>query len=327
MAKPRVVVTHWVHPEVIDLLGKTCEVVPNLSRDSLSRQEVLKRTEKAEAILVFMPDTIDEDFLDACPALKVVSAALKGYDNFDVEACTRRGIWFTIVPDLLTVPTAELTVGLLIGLAHKIAEGDRFVRSGAFRGWRPSLYGAGLFGKTAGVVGMGALGRAVAERLLGFGMRVICTDTIRKECGFTHVSLAELLAESDFVVLAAPLKAETTHLINAEAISRMKCGSFLVNTCRGSVVAEPAVAEALASGHLAGYAADVFETEDWARADRPRTIASALLDNKEQTLFTPHLGSAVDEIRREIELDAAQNILAVLNGGRPKGAINAPAGK
>lgn len=332
MEQPSVVITHWVHPAVIALLEKSCHVIPNSSRDTLPCEEAVWRSRNAQGIMVFMPDTIDEAFLDACPDLKVVSAALKGYDNFDVDACTRRGVWFTIVPDLLIVPTAELTIALLLGIARNVLEGDRFVRSGGFRGWRPLLYGTGLMGVTAGIVGMGALGRAVSERLLGFGTKVIYSDTLRlgkekeEKYGLTHVPLAELLPKSDFVILAVPLKAETTHLINAKAIERMKPGSFLINTCRGSVVDENAVAEALAAGHLAGYAADVFEMEDLARIDRPKGIPAELLGDTERTLFTPHLGSAVDEARREIAREAARNILQALNGERPDGAVNSPHG-
>jgi len=334
MEKPSVVITHWVHPEVIALIEKSCHVIPNTSRDTLPREEVVRRSQNARGIMVFMPDTIDEEFLDACSDLRVVSAALKGYDNFDVDACTRRGVWFTIVPDLLIVPTAELTIALLLGIARNILEGDRFVRSGRFIGWRPLLYGTGLRGMTAGIVGMGALGQAVAERLLAFGTKLIYSDTLRlkkekeEKYGLAHVPLTELLSKSDFVILAVPLKAETTHLINAKAIERMKPGSFLINTCRGSVVDENAVAGALATGRLAGYAADVFEMEDLARVDRPKDIPSALLGDTGRTLLTPHLGSAVDEARREIAREAARNILQALSGERPDGAVNSPlAGK
>src|SRR5205085_9552568 len=119
----------------------------------------------AEAIMAFMPDRLDADLLDACPRLRIVAGALKGYDNFDHAACTKRGVWLTIVPDLLTVPTAELTIGLMIAVGRNILPGDRLVRTGTFRGWRAQLYGTGLEGSTVGIIGMGAVGRAIAERL------------------------------------------------------------------------------------------------------------------------------------------------------------------
>jgi phosphonate dehydrogenase len=329
--RPRVVITEWVHPEVIDLLQRDCDVIPNTTRETLPREELLHRASNAQALMAFMTDRIDEDFLSFCPDLKIVGAALKGYDNFDVEACTRRGIWFTIVPDLLTVPTAELAIGLLISLGRHVPEGDRFIRSGAFRGWRPKLYGTGLAGRTLGIIGMGAVGQAIARRLAGFAMRALTyNDPIRlprqteEAWRLTPTSFEEVLTTSDFVLPLTPLTPATRHLIGRKEIAMMMRGSYLVNVCRGSVVDEQAVADALADGHLAGYAADVFEFEDWALDDRPRMIAPELLADKTLTLLTPHIGSAVDDVRREIAMQAAQNILQALKGETPAGALNAP---
>ena len=320
--KSRVVITQRVHAEVVDLFAGQAEVVMNESAESAwTREELLARARGAEALMVFMPDLIDDDFLAACPRLKIVSAALKGFDNFDVEACTRRGIWFTIVPDLLTGPTAELGVALMLGLARNVAAGDAVIRSGAFLGWRPTLYGTDLRGSTVGIVGFGKVGRALARMLQGFDCRVIHTDP-----SDDGVPLDDLLAASDFILPLLPLTAATLHLIDAGAIARMKPGAFLINVSRGSVVDEEAVADALDRGHLAGYAADTFEMEDWARPDRPRSISPRLLRMKAKTLFTPHLGSAVARVRLEIELSAASNILAALLGKRPPGAINRIAG-
>lgn len=329
--KPKVVLTHWVHPEIIGLLQTVADVVPNTTRDTLPRAEVLQRAQDADALMAFMPDSIDTAFLDACPKLKIVGAALKGYDNFDVDACTRRGVWFSIVPDLLTIPTAELTIGLLLGVTRNMLAGDRHIRSGQFRGWRPQLYGAGLTGHTLGIIGMGAVGRAIAKRLAGFEMNLVYCDKVpldaklEQSWGMRQVSLGELLTQSDFVVPMLPMNPETMHLMNAQTIARMKRGSYLINACRGSVVDELAVVDALQSGQLSGYAADVFEMEEWQRVDRPNGIPQALLDNTAQTFFTPHLGSAVREVRLEIERQAAQNIIQALRGQHPAGAINNPA--
>lgn len=328
--KPQVVITQWVHPEVVKFLTQDYEVIANDSREALPREEVLRRAEKAEALMVFMPDRIDAEFLDSCARLKIVAASLKGYDNFDVDACTHRGIWFTIVPDLLTVPTAELTIGLLIGLTRHMPEGDRFIRSNSFQGWRPKFYGKGLAGSTAGIIGMGAVGQALAKRLVGFEMKIYYNDTSRltkkkeDEYGLIFATIEDLIQKSDFVIPTLPLTAATTHLISADTLAMARPGSFLINACRGSVVDEHAVVKALASGHLAGYAADVFEMEDWARSDRPETIPVSLLNNPEQTFFTPHLGSAVDEVRREIAMEAARNIVQALRGEIPQGAVNRP---
>lgn len=328
--KPKVVLTHWVHPETIEYLEAHADVIPNTTRETLPREEILARAKDADAIMVFMPDSIDEAFLEACPHLKIVGAALKGYDNFDVAACSRRGVWFSIVPDLLTIPTAELTIGLMLAVARNMGPGDRAIRSGGFAGWRPTLYGMGLAERTVGIIGMGAVGRALTRRLAAFDMRILYCDPVtlpaaqEQAWAARRVDLPELLSGSDFVVPMLPMTDQTLHLIDAEAIARMRAGSYLINACRGSVVDEQAVAEALTSGHLAGYAADVFELEEWARADRPTGIAQSLLDNTEHTFFTPHLGSAVASVRLEIELQAAANIIQALQGLRPAGAINGP---
>lgn len=326
--KPKVVITHWIHPEVIDYLTPYCDLILNQTEETLSRQEVINRSKNAQGLMVFMPDHIDAQFLDACPQLKVIAGALRGYDNFDVEACTKRSIWFTIVPDLLADPTAELTIGLLIILARRMLEGDHLIRSGKFQGWKPQLYSTGLTKKTLGIVGMGKLGKALVKRLVGFDMKLLYTDPIpltaqqEKDWKISRLTLEELLLKSDYVVLMVPLIANTNHLINKNTLKLMKPTSFLINPCRGSVVDENAVAAAIKSGHLGGYAADVFEMEDWAIANRSQTINNALLTDINHTFFTPHLGSAVDEIRHDIALEAAKNIVQGLTKKIPQGAIN-----
>ena len=327
--RPKTVITNWVHGDVIEALAPHCAVVANHDRDrSMSRGDIVARGADADAILAFMPDSFDEALLSELPRLRILACALKGYDNFDVEACTRRGVWVTIVPDLLTVPTAELTVGLMIALARNVLNGDRHMRTGAFRGWRPRFYGSGLAGSTVAIIGMGAVGLAVARRLGGFGARMLYADdrtldsAIERDLGLQSASLHEALAVSDFVVLTLPLSARTKGLFDAGTIARMKPGGYLVNPGRGSLVDEEAVADALDSGHLAGYAADVFEMEDWARPDRPERVSQRLLDHVERTCLTPHIGSAVDGVRRDIAMAAAANIVQVLRGQRPENAIN-----
>jgi phosphonate dehydrogenase len=304
----KVVITQRVFPETIDLLSPHAELV------------IGPPSPDADALMAFMPDSLDAEFLRACPNLKIVAAALKGCDNFDVEACTRLGIWFTIVPDLLTDPTAELALALMLGVARNVLAGDRLIRSGGFQGWRPILYGKGLAGSTVGLVGFGAVGRALARMLRGFSCKVQYFDPAVD--GSTP--LETVLGSSDFVLPLLPLTPQTFHLLGREALSRMKRGSYLINASRGSIVDEDAVADALENGQLAGYAADTFEMEDWARVDRPREISPRLLRLTDRTLFTPHLGSAVADARREIERAAASNILQVLRGERPAGAINDP---
>jgi len=324
MAKPRVLITHWVHPEAIERLSGSCEVVANPTRDTWPAERVRAEAAQCEAMIAFMPDRVDAAFLEACPKLRVVAAALKGADNFDLDACTRRGVWLAVVPQKLAVPTAELALALLLAVTRNLLPGDDRVRSGAFRGWRPQLYGTSLAGGTLGIVGMGSVGRALAPRAAAMGIRIVYADPRLGPGEYERVSIEELLAQSDFVIPLVHLAPETHHLIGTQALARMKPGAYLVNVGRGSLVDEAAIAASLATGRLAGYAADVFEMEDWALEARPRAVHPALLADRERTFFTPHLGSAVDAARRGIELEAAENVLDVFGGRRPRGALNEP---
>ena len=324
MHRPQILVTNWVFPETREYLATIGTVDANPDRTVWPQDEINRRAAQANAIMAFMPDRIDAAFLSCCRQLRIVACALKGFDNFDVEACTAAGVWLAIVPDLLTEPTAELAIGLAIGLGRRIREGDTIVRAGGFEGWRPILYGAGLDGATVAIVGMGRVGRAIARRLSSFGCDILGVDPKADlPLGVTGRHINDALADSDFVILAAPLSSATHHLIDEEVIAKMRHGAFLINVGRGSVVDETAVADALESGVLGGYAADVFEMEDWALPDR-RTMIDLRLREHPRTLFTPHLGSAVERVRRAIELRAAENIAAALTGKQPRDAINTP---
>jgi phosphonate dehydrogenase len=322
-SQPLTIATHPLHPDAVALLSTRGEL--DVCERPPSPELSPARAARASALLVFMPDRIDVPLLDACPWLRIVAGAFKGADNIDVEACTARGVWVTVVPDLLSAPTAELAVGLIIAVARRIREGDAAVRAGKFVGWRPSLYGIGLEGTAVGIVGMGSLGRAIAHRLAGFGCRLAYADPSVPEIeGLLPSSLEELLRESRVVVVAVPLTPTTYELINAERLALMPPRAVLVNVGRGSAVDEQAVAAALESERLAGYGADVFAIEDRSREGAPAVIAPALLDHP-RSVFTPHLGSAVAEVRRNIELRAAESILQALDGEQPEDAINFPA--
>ena len=328
--RPRVVVTHWVHPEVADYLASFCDpVLPSAAEGVWPRERVAEAAADATGLIVSMADSVDDTFLIRCPRLRVVSATLKGYDNFDADACARRGIWLTILPDLLTAPTAELAAGLVIGIMRRVAEADRHVRADGFAGWRPRFYGATLRGATAGIVGMGEVGQALAALLAPFGARIVYHDpralpaAAEQELQAARLSLPDLLASSDVVVALLPLTSGTRRMVGRSALRLMRPGAFLVNVGRGSVVDEEAVAEALDSGTLGGYAADVFAMEDWALPGHPAAIPGRLLAHP-RTLFTPHLGTAVDEVRREMSLQAARQVQQVLGGQRPDHAVNSP---
>jgi len=329
--RPKVVITHRVHEPVKKFLRHQCEVVANEDVESWPPSTLLGHVRDADALMAFMPDRIDEPFLRHCERLKIIAAALKGYDNIDVEACTRHGVWLTIVPDLLSLPTAELAMALVLGITRNVPAGDRLVRSGQFHGWRPVLYGGGLTGRTVGILGMGKLGQAFARLLTGFSANILYYDPVKlgpvqeAYLGLNRVDFEELISGSDIIVVLAPLTQTTLHLINAETIARMQPGAYLINAGRGSVVDEEAVARALKQGHLAGYAADTFEMEDRARPDAPAIVYNGLIADPDHTLFTPHLGTAVKHVRQEIELAAAKSILQALAGEIPAGAVNQPA--
>lgn len=329
MPRPKIVVTNWVHPEVVEFLRAHGRVEANTTREPWSPEELAARAADADGLVTFMTDTVDGAFLARCPKLRVIACALKGADNFDVDACSRRGVTVTIVPDLLTAPTAELTVGLMISLARNILPGAAMVREGRFHGWRPTLYGRGLDGSAVGIVGMGAVGQALARRLRAFRCTLSYSDRRplpsdqEDVLGLTRRSFEALVSRSDYLVLTLPLTPDSLHLVNADVISRMKPGTLLVNPARGSIVDEAAVVNALESGQLGGYAADVFEMEDWARGDRPRDVNPRLRAHP-RTVLTPHLGSAVEIVRRDIAMSAAHDVVSVLAGERPATAINVP---
>lgn len=272
----------------------------------------------------FMTDQIDSTLLTAAPHLKLVACALKGYDNYDIPACTQAGVWVSIVPDLLTEPTAELAIGLAISLARHVRQGDAYVRSGAFNGWRTHFYGMGLHGSVAAVVGLGQVGSAIVKRLSGFGCsQVLGVDPVAMHPGVEMVSLDIAAKSADFLFVAAPLTATSRYLIGKDLLDQAKGGQLIINVGRGSVVEEAAVIQALKKAQIGGYAADVFECEDWQLSDRPQRISPELLE-LDNTVFTPHIGSAVHGVRLAIEHSAADNIIAVLQGRVPPNAINLP---
>jgi phosphonate dehydrogenase len=322
--RPKILITNPIHAAVRTQLEAVGIVDMNHEVEPWTPAQLADRARGAHAMMGFMTDRVDAALLAQAPGLRVVACALKGFDSYDVDACTQAGVWLSIVPDLLTEPTAELALGLAIALARNVRSGDALVRSRQFRGWRPQLYGTGLADATVAVVGLGQVGRAIVARLAGFGCaRIVGVDPRPSAAGVERLSLELALAQAHVVFVAAPLTPESRHLIDAAALAHARPGQFMVNVGRGSVVDEEAVADALDSGRLAGYAADVFAMEDWGLADRPFVISPRLLD-RSNTVFTPHLGSAVSDVRMAIEQRAADNIITVLQGGAPADAINQP---
>ena len=322
--RPKILVTQRIHEEVQQRLAVHGDLDMNPGPDPWPQSEVTRRAAQTTALMGFMTDQIDSALLNAAPHLKVVACALKGYDNYDVPACTQAGIWVSIVPDLLTEPTAELAIGLAISLARHVRQGDAYVRSGVFNGWRTHFYGMGLHDSVAAVVGLGQVGQAIVKRLRGFGCsRILGVDPAAMLAGVETVSLDIAARSADFLFVAAPLTPSSHYLIGKKQLDQAKAGQLIINVGRGSVVDEAALTLGLQMKLIGGYAADVFECEDWQLTDRPQRISPELLAQG-NTVFTPHIGSAVKSVRLAIEHSAADNIIAVLLGRAPPNAINLP---
>lgn len=315
--RPVTYYTHSPPSEGPELLRGSSEVRIHGGAAGAGRATIERDARQAFALCFFVPDLIDAKLLSHLPRLRVLAGFGKGYDNVDVAAATAQGVWVTNVPDDLTGGTADLACGLLLGLARGIRAGDALVRAGAFDGWSPrTQLGTSLGGKVLGIVGYGAIGRAIARRAGGFDMRVLFSDLA------SGTPLDELLAAADFIMLTLPLSHTTRHLIDARRLRLVKPGAYLINVARGSIVDEAAVADALESGALAGYASDVFELEDRQYADRPANVEGRLLCSP-HTLLTPHLGTATVEDRRRLAIVQAQAVLDALAGRRPASAVNA----
>jgi glyoxylate reductase len=276
-----------------------------------SDDELRQRAVAAQGLLCLLSDRVDARLLDGCPSLRVVSSCSVGLDHVDLDAAARRGIPVGHTPGVLAETTADLAFALLLAAARRIPEADRFVRRGDWarvKGWDPELLlGRDVHGATLGVVGLGAVGRAVARRGAGFGMRVLgWSRSGRSVPGVEGVPLTKLLEEADFITLHVARTPETTNLIDARALERMRRGSFLVNTARGGIVDEAALVDALRSGRLAGAALDVYATE-------PLPASSPLLE-LENVVLAPHIGSASLATRSRMADLAVDNLLAGLEG-------------
>lgn len=329
MEKAVVYYTHKLPDVSFERLLPGAEVIQNESRKTLTRVELIRAAKDAHAICWFVPDIIDEEVIASCPNLRILAGFGRGYDNIDIRAATRRHIWVTAGPDTMVDPVADLTWGLIIATARRIAVGDRYVRATKLSGWHPTrCLGFQVFRKNLGIIGMGKLGRAIARRAIGFEMNVFYTDTnpmdlsLERELKIKRYSLDKLLRESDFICIATPLTEGTYHQISDRELSMMKPTAILINTARGSEVDESAVADALDRGVIAGYAADVFEMEDRQYTNRPSQVTTGIVNQADNTLLTPHISTAVKDMRIEIASYQAMNVMQALKGQRPIGAVN-----
>ena len=311
MVTRNVLVTRKLPSRVISKLEESCDVDLFAGESAISRDELLRRVAGKAAIVCLLTDTIDAAVLDAAgPQLKVVANVAVGYNNIDVAACRARGIVVTNTPDVLTNACADFTWALILAITRRLGEGERVVRAGAWGGWALDyMLGMELRGKQLGLVGLGRIGRAVAQKAPAFGMTVAYATRAAADLpDATHLSLDRLLSTSDVVSLHCPMTAETTHLIDRTALARMKRTAYLINTSRGPVVDEGALAWALNERLIAGAALDVYEKEP---EIHPGLLA---LDN---VLLIPHLASATKETRTAMADLAVSNAVAVLNGLPP----------
>jgi glyoxylate reductase len=319
MAARSIFVTWPMEAEARAILERVGAVRTSHTEHELPVSELARLVADCEAIIPMGVHPVPETVLAAASRLRVVAVAAVGYNIVDVAAATRRGILVTNTPGVLTETTADMAWALLLGVARRVPESDRFVRAGKWTGvYWSQLLGADVHGATLGIIGLGRIGQAIARRAQGFGMRVLYHNRKRdpeaeRGLGAGYRSMPELLREADFVVLALPLSPESRHLIGAAELALMKPTAFLVNIARGPVVDEAALVEALRSGRIAGAGLDVFEEE-------PK-VHPGLLE-LENVALTPHIGSGSRATRLRMATRAAENCVAALEGHRPPNLVN-----
>jgi lactate dehydrogenase-like 2-hydroxyacid dehydrogenase len=319
MAARSIFVTWPMEADVRAILERVGTVRTSHTEHELPVPELARQVADVEAIIPMGAHPIPEQVIAAAPRLRIVAVAAVGYNIVDVAAATRRGILVTNTPGVLTDTTADMAWALMLGVARRVPESDRFVRAGKWTGvYWSQLMGADVHGTTLGVIGLGRIGQAIARRAQGFGMRVLYhkrtpDPEAARNVGAEYRSKTELLRESDFVVLSIPLTSETRHLIGAAELALMKPTAFLVNVARGPVVDEAALVEALRTKRIAGAGLDVFEEE-------PKLHPGLL--GLENLALTPHIGSASGATRRRMATRAAENCVAALEGHRPPDLVN-----
>jgi glyoxylate reductase len=318
--KSKVLSTHGLFPPARTLLEKHFDVEYWTREERPPRDELLRRVAEKDALICLLTEKVNEELLQRAPKLRIAATVSVGYDNIDVAACTRRKVVATHTPGVLDDTTADFAFALLMAVARRVVEGDAWMRAGTWPGWNlDQLCGGDIWGKTLGIIGFGRIGRTMAKRSQGFDMRVLYNDArratpdVERELHAQYVDLDRLLVESDFVSVHVPLLPETRHLINAKSLAKMKPGAYFINTSRGPVVDEAALAAALEAKQIAGAALDVYENE-------PK-VNPALVGRKDAVL-TPHIASASIDTRTKMAVMAAENVIAVFEGRRPPNALN-----
>jgi len=320
--KPKIYVTRRLPQPGVELLEEVCDVEVNPDEAPPTRELLIRKVQDVDGILCLLTDRIDADLIDLAPNLKVVSSMSVGYDHIDVEAATKKGVYVTFTPGVLTEATADFTWALLMAVSRRVIEADRYLRAGKWKiQWSPTHFlGSDLTGKTLGIIGLGRIGEAIAQRARGFNMNVLYFGRTRAEqekeqrLNIEFVPLERLLRESDFVTVHVPITDETKHLINEERLRQMKPTAYLVNTSRGPVIDQAVLTRALRERWIAGAGLDVFEKEPIDPNDP--------LINLENVVLTPHIASATTEARSKMAEVAAKNLISVLEGTPPQFLVN-----
>jgi len=315
-----VYVTSVIPEPGIPIVKAACEKVEVYTKDQAHpRKCFLSKIKGRDGVLCLLTDAIDAEAMDTAKGCKVFANMAVGFNNIDVKEATKRGIIITNTPGVLTDATADMAWALIMSTVRRIPESERFLRAGKFHGWRPMMYlGGDLVGRTLGIVGAGRIGTAVALRSMGWGMRILYTDMnqnkeIEQKLGARKVDLPTLLKESDVVTLHTVLDASTRHLIGEKELGIMKKSAYLINTSRGPVIDEAALAKALKEKVIAGAGLDVYEEE-------PK-VQKGLL-KLENVVLAPHIASATIATRSKMATMAANNLVAALRGQRPENIVN-----
>ena len=321
MPKPKVYVTRELPERGLKIIKERfdAEVWPEYAPPP--KKTIIEKVKDVDALATLLSDKIDAEVFDAAPKLKMIAQLAVGFDNVDVQEATKRGIYVSNTPEVLTDTTADFAWALLMTLARRVVEADRYVRTGRWKvGWHPAmLQGRDVYGATIGIVGAGRIGYAVAKRATGFSMKILFYDVIprpemEKDFGAKKVDLDTLLKQSDFVSIHVPLMKETHHLINAERLRLMKKTAYLINNSRGPVVDEKALYDALNEGRIAGAGLDVFEQE-------PTPLDNPLL-KLDNVVVAPHISSASYETRSKMAEMVADNLIAFFEGKKPPNLVN-----
>jgi len=319
--RPNVLVTRPIMDAPLARLHERCDVTVHENEFGIPRDELLRVIGGRDAIVTMLTEKVDAEFLAAAgPQLKIVANHAVGFDNVDVPACTEAGVLATNTPDVLTETTADTAFALLMAAARRVGEGERFLRTGTPWIWGPlMMLGQDVHHKTIGILGFGRIGQAVARRAKGFGMRIVYSDAVQlpgeveAETGAERLELGELLSQADFVSIHTNLTPDTRHLFGAEAFRAMKPTAVVVNTSRGPVIDESALAEALGSGEIFAAGLDVFEREPEVE---PRLL------QLENAVVIPHLGSATVDTRNAMGDVVVDNVFAAIDGARPPTLLN-----